>query len=932
MLFFTRLAARDVLMVDEATLNRIRAAVGLDGVSYLPTDLTLYSRDLWPRMTLQMAGNRMPDSEPLVVAWPRTTEAVQAAMRVCADAGLPVVPFGGGSGVCGGAVPPRGGVVLDLKRMNRLISLDRALMTVTVEAGMIGQHLEDALNECGFTLGHFPSSIMCSTVGGWVATRSAGQYSTRYGKIEDMVLGVEAVLADGSLVAVDASRGHAGSPDWLQMFVGSEGTLGAIVRVRLRVHTAPVSRAFGAFRFVDLAAGLEAMRSLMQGGLRPSVMRLYDPLDTFVNGLSFSAGSEERRSSTLTELRRLVLGEDSGSLTAAAEGPLMRQFLAHPWVVQSAMDLLPLTCVLIVGFEGEPGRPMEDLARASELARRATGVDLGSGPGEHWYRKRYAVSFKLVKVFGAGAFAETIEVSSPWRDVQRVYESVRAALKPNVLAMAHFSHAYRSGCAAYFTLSGSASTPRAMLDLYDRSIRLAIGSAMKNGASVSHHHGVGTLKRSWTPEEYRGGDRLFWALKSAVDPQGILNPGKVYPPPGRTETSGGEEAKEGEDEPLEFGSVVSYNYNVRSSSHVTPQVPEEVQEILRLAHRSGTRITCQSDGAGQRPQAGEGVCRLDLSGLDNILEMDPVSGMVTVQAGMRMDQLQSYLIQKGFTLGHLGRSRRKLMVGDYLATVMPYEGSPRYGTLLDSCLGLSGFLADGTPFSARPCPRRAGGPDFMHALIGAAGRYGVITAACLQVYPKPSVMEAVAYGTDDATAAVSAVRIALAREARPVWALVVLRSPSMLGKCRRTRLVFQFAGSREEVSAGLSVVRGVVEPLRMEPEAVRTETPFTPEPKRLPSLERFLGLDDVIRLVQTLTGECKRSNPEVHVTDFAVHGATFRMLRREETQSFPQELVDALRDPGLPSALAVAADRMKSVLDPEGILNPPVSKEVGDAR
>ncbi len=947
-------------MLAESVLNALRAAVGLDGVSVREADKAFYSGDLWPRLLIRRLAREAPATLPDAVVWPRDAEAVRGVVGICREAGVPVIPYGAGSGVCGGTVPVQGGVVLDLKRMNRLVEVDELSMTAVVEPGMIGRHLENALNERGYTLGHFPSSIMCSTVGGWVATQSAGQFSSRYGKIEDMVLALDVVLPDGTEVLLDGTRTHRGRPDFTRLLVGSEGTLGVVTRVRLKVHPVPSARRFAGFRFLDVVAALEAMRSIMQHGLRPAVMRLYDPLDTLINRFSMSSSDPDAAgpapggrdpgaggrgmgvpADPIGAFLGRTIGADLSDLASLLTGPMLRAFLSHPALLQHAIARLPLSSLLVIGFEGEGRRTRENLDQATDLARRATGRDLGAGPGESWFRHRYSVSFKQSPVFGQGAFVETLEVAGLWKDIPRIYSEVRNAVINRAAVLAHFSHAYREGCAVYFTLAGYRTNPARLGEAYDEVVRRALAAAMRAGATVSHHHGIGLMKRAFTPEEYEGGDRLFWALKEALDPSGIMNPGKVYPPTVPVERP----ETEGPPERSEFESAASWEHWTRGGRVVVPEVPEEIIELLDLARSTGRRIVCQQArrpgeervSAGARASGDRGAPEpsqeaftvLDLSRLDEVLDMDPVSGTVTAQAGITVHQLENFLHEKGFTLGFVPRSRLLLSLGDYLATSCPSEGSPLYGTILENCLGLSAVMADRTSFKVRPSPRRAVGPDLMHLLLGARGRYGVITAACLRVFPLPAVREAVAFATDDAVVALSAVRTTLVRQPRPEWVLLVVRAPTHLDSRRRVRVVYQFGGNRASVTAHLSLVRSVMESLGMEGEPVRAEERMGPHSSRARAVERFLPMKAVMESLADLAEGPAETCPEAHVTDIASHGATLRLLIRAETHVFPAALVERLSDSRPPEVLVAVADRLKQTLDPDGTLNPHVTGDGG---
>lgn len=504
-----------------------------DRVSTTLPDRSAYARDLWPRGLLGVRAGEGAPHAPDAVVWPETVAEVQAIVRLAAAERVALVPFGAGSGVCGGTLPLRRGVVVDLKRMRRLVALDREQGTATFEAGVLGEHLEHELNRRGYTLGHFPSSIMCSTLGGWLAARSAGQYSSRYGKIEDMVRSLEFVSGTGA--RYDTSGWH-GSIDWNQLLVGSEGTLGIITRAELAIQPAPEVRHLRGFVMPRLATGCEALRRVMQRGLRPSVMRLYDEFDTQLarrssvpdSGVDETAPHESRLAAALDQAfaHRAIAKIKSLALGMA---------LRRPALINLAVDsLLPRIaggCLLIVGTEGDHRLADAEAKAIFRELEAAGGQDLGPGPGERWLAHRYDVSFKQSPIFAAGGFADTMEVAIRWDRLLDLYHAVRAAVAPYAFIMAHFSHAYRDGCSIYFTFAGAAPDPRsapgAVERRYDQTWRAALSAVTRIGATISHHHGVGLAKAAFMPDEHGAAMAIFRALKRTLDPSGILNPGKM---------------------------------------------------------------------------------------------------------------------------------------------------------------------------------------------------------------------------------------------------------------------------------------------------------------------------------------------------------------------------------------------------------------------
>lgn len=913
-------------MSDTAFLDRLRDLAGVDAVSTRFQDRARHAGDQWARSRLVRATSAPPSGLPDVVVRPADVATLAAVMGACRDAEVPVVPFGGGTGICGGTVAVEGGVSLDLSRLDRVIHVDDLSMSVLVEAGTPGAVLEDALSARGYTLGHCPMWPGAGTVGGWAATRAAGWFSARYGAFEDMVVALDVVLPDGTLVTIDSTTREFGGPDFRQFFLGSEGMLGVIARLRLRVRPAPQTRRFWAFRFMEMDMGLEAMRRVMQHGLVPSALRLMDPFDTLVSYFGSGGSATSLEVARTLEMLRRLLHLDLGGLAESMLWPVLRQMLAHPLAARTVLDQMPLASLLFVGFEGDEDRTRDDLAEARDLIARATGLDLGPEPGEHWYRRRLHPLPYDAPVFGAGGFVETVAVTGLWRDLSRIHEKARAAAGHRVLMPAFFTNAYREGAVCHFRLLGMAGTPDRSLDLYDWAVPRVIGAAMKAGATVAHGSGIGLAKRDFTDQEFRGGSRLFWALRQALDPGFRMNPQKLYP----TTVPA---VPQGEDDMPATGvrpdALLAWDHRVADGAIVTPEVPEEISELLRIARRSGRRVFSQAGDLAivrRRPRdsaSGDLAIRLDL--LDRIIDMDPVSGTVTVQTGMSMVHLENFLREKGFTLGFVPRRLLSLSVGDYLASASPWAGSPLYGTVHDNCIGLSAILGDGTSFAARAAPRRSAGPDLMHCFIGARGRYGIVTAACFRVFPWPAVREAVAFGTQDPEIAVSAIRTVLARDVLPEWVLMVLRSPSSKGNRRRVRVVLQMGGSRRHVSRGLAVIRDVMEPLGMDPEPIRTEDRLLPPPKRFPSHECFLPMDRVMALARRFGAEQSPECPEVHVTHFGSHGATVRVLLREDIHRVPDDLVALFQGGGHQGPLAEASDVLKQQLDPDDVLAPPAT-------
>ncbi|MEA3055736.1 MAG: alkyldihydroxyacetonephosphate synthase [Actinomycetota bacterium] len=429
-------------------------------------------RDWWP-LAMQWALAGEVPGLPVAVARPTSTDEVVAVLRACNDAHVPVTAAGGRSGVCGASVPVHGGVALDLTAMRGIVGVDDTSCTVDVRPGTFGNDFEDALRtDHGMTCGHWPQSMSLSTVGGWLACRGAGQLSTRYGKIEDIVVGLEVVLADGTVVRTGGAPRAAAGPELTQLFVGSEGTLGVITEASLRVHPIPTGERRGAWGFESFETGLEACRRILRRGATPAVLRLYD-------------AAEANRSYQTGELAVLLVMDE-----------------ADPALVDATFAVVDQECA---------GASSLDVALV-----------------EQWFGHRNDVS-ALEALTRRGYVVDTMEIAGPWSALPEIYARTTDALLavPGTMsATAHQSHAYLDGACLYFTFAAKPELDereRYYVAAWDAAQRAVLGA----GGALSHHHGVGLNRARFMREALGTGLDVLASIKSALDPNGILNPGKL---------------------------------------------------------------------------------------------------------------------------------------------------------------------------------------------------------------------------------------------------------------------------------------------------------------------------------------------------------------------------------------------------------------------
>jgi len=510
-------------MTDALTRDLVRL-LGPEAVSTDDADRSAYAHDLWPRQLLATRGGFARPEGPQAIVWPTSTAQLSDLVALAQTHGLGLLPFGAGSGVVGATSAGRDTLSVDLKRLPRVRTLDRAAGTLRVDVGALGQHLESWLQRQGVTLGHFPSSIYCSTVGGWVATRGAGQCSGRYGKIEDMVVGVEGVLGTGEVFRAGVPR--EGEVDARALLVGSEGTFGFLTEATLRVWPRPTSFQGVAYTFHSLREAWTAMRGLYQSGLRPAVTRLYDPFDTYV----FLQGHDK-----VAPVRPARAPVPKTPSTLAES--VLRWALDRPKPLNALLDLATehvyTRSLLIVGFEITAADDPEALiAAARRVCTEAGGRDEGDGPARRWLSRRHAVSYRQPPTYAQGLWVDTMEVAASWSCLDALHTAVREALGHGGFVMAHFSHAYSDGCSIYFTFAGASPTDAAALDTYDATWRRALAAAHAAGGTVAHHHGVGRSKRGAMGLEWGAGVAVLEALRRGADPHDVLLRGALVPDAG----------------------------------------------------------------------------------------------------------------------------------------------------------------------------------------------------------------------------------------------------------------------------------------------------------------------------------------------------------------------------------------------------------------
>ena len=487
-----------------AQIAALRAIVGEEGVRVDHSERVLHAAGKgYPDLVRMRSG--VPQGAPDAVLYPRSHEQIQALLELCARSSLAVVPFGGGTSVVGGVAPLRGAhaavLALDMQHMDQVLALDAESATVTVQAGMRGPALERYLKEHGLTLGHFPQSFEYVSLGGCAATRSAGQSSTGYGSIEKMVLGLRVATPVGE-IALPPLPATAAGPSVRQLLIGSEGTLGVIGELSLRVRPAPAERIYEGLFFTDFHAGTEALRALAHAHALPDVARLSDEQETRMSlALAGSGGLKGRAGRAYLGVR----GYRGG-------------------------------CLAIFGFEGEAREVASRRSRALEIARSCGALAVGRSPGQAWLHGRFSAPYLRDDLLTHGVMVETLETATQWSNLQRLHgavaDAIGAALEAQGtpgLVMCHVSHIYETGASLYFTFIARQSVG-AEIEQWQAVKRAASDAIVAGGGTITHHHAVGRDHAPWMDREIGGvAVDALRALKDRLDPTGIMNPEKLLP-------------------------------------------------------------------------------------------------------------------------------------------------------------------------------------------------------------------------------------------------------------------------------------------------------------------------------------------------------------------------------------------------------------------
>jgi len=463
-------------------LTELEDAVGRENVKTGFTSKLVHSVDFYwgPRV---FADRGQLADMPQFIVYPTNTEQVSRIVKIANQHKIPIVPWGGGSGSQGGALPVHGGIIVDMKKMCRVIEINEDAYTVTAECGIIHQDLEWEVNKKNYSTMHLPASIGCATLGGFLAHRGTGVLSTKYGKIEDLIISMEVVLPNGDVINTLSVPRNAAGPDLNQLFVGSEGTYGIITKATVKIFDIPESRQYRAFMFKNMHDALEAGRKIMTRRLQPCVIRMYD---------------EEE---TVHQIERVLGIKKDGAY-------------------------------LVFGFDGYKDIVDIQLKLAMEICMETATEDLGSKFGESWWKNKYKFFYPPYIMDLPEAFG-TMDTVATYDKIEPIYKGMKEVAEsyPGTKFIAHFSHWYEWGCMMYdrFIIHPDyvPEDPAEAMSLYNELWFKCIRVAIENGGVLNEHHGIGIKMGYMMREQYGNAFQVIDGMKKALDPNNIMNPGKM---------------------------------------------------------------------------------------------------------------------------------------------------------------------------------------------------------------------------------------------------------------------------------------------------------------------------------------------------------------------------------------------------------------------
>ncbi|MBU1220133.1 FAD-binding protein [Myxococcota bacterium] len=685
-----------------------------------PWDLAAEGRDNWVPTTVLRTLNSN-GVNPAVVCWPENTLQVASLARFAMENKRVLIPSGAYTSLTGSVQSTSDAIIVNMRRMKKIWFTDKKNRFFRVQAGVYGSEIENFLRKDNLSFGHMPSSFEFSTPGGWLSTGSAGLFSSRFGKVQNLCRSIKFVSGTGEIF--DFNNYNCES-DYMSLILGSEGTFGIITEAEFEAHASDSSMEIRGIHFQTLEDGLVAMKKIIQSGLKPSILRLYDP---FTSLLALS--SSESEDNFIRRFLSLIRGAPLGWLGHKSLPVILK---GHTFIRKTMDQYMPALskkgCLMIIGFHGSEESDLISFAAVESVLDRKKITKVELKKVQNWYQNRNSLAFKRNHAFNSGVFTDTMEISATWNRIPEIYRNIKSLLSTQAFTGVHFSHAWPEGACIYFTFAREFSNIEQANKTHKELWASAMKEVIRLSGGISHHHGVGRLKKEFYTRDVGDNLSILSIVKNYFDPAGIMNKGNLidFKPIARSENS----KKEMGDSWMYFRDLVGRENCFERDNYIElkPSSVIEVSRILRECFNNGYKVHVLP------PSEKKETIIVNPEKLNKILYIDKESLIVHVQTGITIQNLEESLQRESLTLGVISPSENNLSLHEIFGYNIDFPGFIN-GFHGNRITGFNAICWNGNMISSKSVPSKSHGPDLWGLIAGKNGKYALVTDVHLKVYP-----------------------------------------------------------------------------------------------------------------------------------------------------------------------------------------------------
>lgn len=686
-----------------------------------PWDLAAEGHDNWVPTTVMRTMNSNGVNSA-IVCWPENTLQIASLASFATQNKIVLIPSGAYTSMTGSVQNISDAIIVNMRRMKKIWFTDKKNRIFKVQAGIYGSEIENFLRKHNLTFGHMPSSFEFSTPGGWLSTGSAGLFSSRFGKVQNLCRSIKFVSGKGEIF--DFNR-YSSETDYMSLILGSEGTFGFVTEAEFEAHACDSSMELRGIHFQTLEDGLLAMKKIVQSGLKPSILRLYDPF-TSLMALSSSDGETDFTRRLLSLIRG---GAPLGWLGHKSLPIIIK---GHTFIRKTMDQYMPALsrkgCLMIIGFHGSEESDLISFAAIESVLDRKKITKVELHKVQNWYQNRNALAFKRNHAFTSGVFTDTMEISATWNRIPEIYRNIKSILSTQAFTGVHFSHAWPEGACIYFTFARDFSNIEQANKTHREIWASAMNEVIRLSGGISHHHGVGRLKKDYYTRDVADSLNILSTIKNYFDPAGIMNKGNLidYKPITESESL----KKENFDSWMYFRDLVGRDGFFERDNYIElkPSSIIEVSRILRECFNNGHKIHVFP------PSEKKETVILNPERLNRILYIDKESLIVHVQTGISIQDLENSLQKENLTLGVVSPSDGKISLHEIFGYNIDLPGFFN-GFHGNRITGFNAICWNGNTISSKSVPSKSHGPDLWGLIAGKNGKYALVTDVFLKVYP-----------------------------------------------------------------------------------------------------------------------------------------------------------------------------------------------------